>query len=166
MSSFFKASILMLATQSLVNVASADLQCPETVRAGSPLFVNATVKNRRPEPVSVQRWVVSLIGNSGRAGSSGLQGPFVQPLARQITVPQATFRNIDPCVDEHGVSFTGCNMSPFPVLDTEGTRDIYDIQIIRAVPGSMRGQLAGAVVAYIDGGNQFHVVGSCLVQVR
>lgn len=164
MKTLLKMPILVLAMQSLLNAASAgEVTCPTTVRAGKPLTVNVTLSNSKPEPVTVSRLVVSLIGNSGRSGNSGLQGPFLQSLTSTAEVPAA--QGEYPCAYYDPEQQTCDIYSQVWYATIEGTKTLENVQIIKAVPGGMRGQLASAVVAYIDSNKKLHEVGYCMVEV-
>jgi hypothetical protein len=150
-------------------LADDDIVCPASVKAGKALIVNATITNKNCDSgFTVNKTIVSLIGNSGTSGSSGLQGPFIKNLTSNIVVPNATCEeycypddvNLDDIIDPNEQTCTGIFF-----LKTLGSKPLNNVQIIAKVPSGMKGQLASAVVAVLDSNKKIHTVGACLVEV-
>ncbi len=146
-------------------LADDDIKCPASVKAGKALIVNATINNKNCDSgFTVNKTIVSLIGNSGKSGSSGLQGPFINNLSTNKEVPAATCQQYCDYWDEDGdgVDEEHCYGS---YVETKGEATLNNLQIIAKVPSGMKGQLASAVVAVLDSDKKIHTVGACLVEV-
>jgi hypothetical protein len=150
-------------------LADDDIVCPASVKAGKALIVNATITNKNCDSgFTVNKTIVSLIGNSGTSGSSGLQGPFVKNLTSNLEVPAATCEEYCNPYDfnENGVIDPDeQNCSGYFHVTTRGSKPLNNVQIIAKVPSGMKGQLASAVVAVLDSNKKIHTVGACLVEV-
>lgn len=150
-------------------IAKDSIECPASVKAGKPLIVNAIIKNENCNSgFTVNKTVVSLIGNSGSSGSSGLQGPFIKNLTSAIDVPNATCEEFcyPDDVNQDGVTDVGeQTCTGYFQLTTPGSKPLNNVQIIAKVPSGMKGQLASAVVAVLDSNKKIHTVGACLVEV-
>ncbi len=148
-------------------MAEDNIECPLSVRAGKVLIIpKANIKNKNCDSgFTVNKIIVSLIGNSGKSGSSGLQGPFINNIAPSKDVPKATCQQYCDYWDEDGdgVEEQHCYGS---YVETEGSTPLNNIQIIAKVPTNMKGQLALAAVAVLDTDRKMHGVGSCYVEVK
>ena len=146
--------------------ASDDVVCPTSVRVGKPLTVTATIKNSNCDSeLTINKTIVSLIGNSGKSGSSGLQGPFINNLTTSKVVPIATCPEYCDWYDEDGDGVTEEHCNGNRYLETEGKATL-NTQIIAKVPSGMKNQMASAVVAVLDSNKKIHTVGACLVEVK
>lgn len=150
-------------------IADDDIVCPASVKAGKALIVNATITNKNCDSgFTVNKTIVSLIGNSGTSGSSGLQGPFIKNLTSNIVVPNATCEEYCNPYDfnENGVIDSDeQNCSGYFHVTSPGSKPLNNVQIIAKVPSGMKNQMASAVVAVLDSDKKIHTVGACLVEV-
>jgi hypothetical protein len=150
-------------------VAKDSIECPSSVKAGKPLIVNAIIKNENCDSgFTVNKTIVSLIGNSGTSGSSGLQGPFIKNLTTPIVVPKATCEEYCNPYDNNDDGIIGDdeqNCSGYFFVTDKGSAPLDKLQIIAKVPTGMKNQLASAVVAVLDSNKKIHTVGACLVEV-
>jgi hypothetical protein len=126
------------------------LTCPSSIKAGSKLTITANIKNNDCEsPMQINRTLISYAGNS--SGSSlGLQGPFVNSLARQIAIAPAT----DCWYDEWSGQGYG-----------EGTSKSFTISSPTVIPATMAGTLIVAAAGVMDVNGKITVASACTISV-
>lgn len=139
----------------LSTAVNADkLTCPATVKVGKPLVVAATFSNNdcysdsARNGYTIKNLITSLIGNSGSAGSAGIQGPFFSPLTGSVPGAQCRL-NSD---------------FDFWEFISEGSLSFSTITVIKKIPATMVGKLALASVGVLDDKNKLHLA-ACSVTV-
>ena len=133
-------------------VANANIICPSTVKAGSPLVVNNIniVNNSSTSPMNINR-VLTVIGNiDGK--SLGFLGPYVKTLDSIFTLPAATFHQTQQ----------GCEQCGFL---TPTTSFIPSYTVINSIPESMAGNIAVVSVAIMDIDSNTTPLGTCTTTV-
>ena len=133
-------------------VANANITCPSTVKAGSPLVVNnIKIVNGSSSPMNINR-VLTVIGNiDGK--SLGFLGPYVTTLSPIFTVPAATLTTVK------------CGNFCSYVQSVETTIPVNNFIVMSSIPESMAGNIAVVSVAIMDTNSIPTVLGACTTTV-
>ena len=135
-------------------VANADITCPSTVKAGSPLVVNnIKIVNSSNSPMNINR-VLTVIGNiDGK--SLGFLGPYVTTLSPILIVPAATLET---------VQYGSCPSCSY-IQSTATTMPVNNFTVLASIPESMAGNIAVVSVAIMDTNSITTVLGACTTTV-
>jgi hypothetical protein len=133
-------------------VANANITCPSTVKAGSPLVVNnIKIVNRSNSPMNINR-VLTVIGNiDGK--SLGFLGPYVTNYI--FTVPAATITTV-----KYG-SCPECSYNQ----PTDTIIPVNNFTVMNSIPESMAGSIAVVSVAIMDTNSIATTLGTCTTTV-
>ena len=155
----YKNYLILLVLSSATVAEASSLICPATVKAGSQLTVTVNITNEDcSNPLTIDRTVVSLIGNSG-SGTIGLQGPFVTPFANNFStlIGHAKCTTV-PYTAGHPEWGTYTKVIPT-------THSFANIVVIGKVPSGMGGTLALANAGVLDTNNKLIIAGQCYISV-
>lgn len=134
-------------------VANANITCPSTVKAGSPLVVNnIKIVNSSTSPMNINR-VLTVIGNiDGK--SLGFLGPYVTTLSPILIVPAATIQTQQYCPQCGSYSYTTPTIIP-----------VDNFTVMSSIPESMAGNIAVVSVAIMDTNSITTTLGACTTTV-
>jgi hypothetical protein len=134
--------------------AHANIICPSTIKAGSPLVVNnIKIVNGSTSPMNINR-VLTVIGNiDGK--SLGFLGPYVTTLSPIFTVPAATLTT---------VQYGSCPSCSY-IQSTATTIPVNNFTVMSSIPASMAGNIAVVSVAIMDTNSITTTLGACTVTV-
>ena len=170
----FKKTVIAMLLVSLPTFSNAQIICPSTVKAGKALRVTAIIKNDDCyNDLTINKTIVSLLGNSGSAaistavggvlgpatGTLGLIGPFVTPLANNFStlIPHATC-NYVPYYPDHPE--WGGDTQIIPTTQT-----LSSLLVVNPVPVGLGGTLVAVTAGVLDINNEIKMAGVCHITV-